>query len=681
MNRRATMFNRAFVVSIVLVVLFWNAEAGQCLQIPADELIRRLESTKSEPNDSGTQFEYVANFTSAWIDSHELDDAHRRMFNEIARQLRRELELVPSCPPREISTRIHLLVRKELARGKTPKVVFENQNQRQRLVAEWNNYLKRQEIYERIYVDQFQKDESEPIALSAGAQEKRIIEIFESLEASDPMVAQFHSDFFMFELGTFGPNALFRNPLFRKQMHWSPEQADAIIFGFDFEAYETAEIAPKKRLAMADFLQTLTESQRELLARKLGVSSPALPQLADITPALDLKGVFSESIGKLPVNHHGRERLLLSTKSALGGLRRYVASNGTEASIAIDGMHEVSKNLNAFPPGELGDISDLVAEFNAELTQLPSDVPDELRTEVSRLIGELEGYQNDSATPWKWTGVVDLKIQTSLGELADEQMDNDVPLNMKRAFSNISTHRSLVADPSERLLQNVQIIIGNQNLDLPAQQHIEIFNAQVDHPQVHEFENTAHRLAETKAQMDLIINRLIPRQSAKLSAGYAQHLFFEYGPYNYFQRPDFAAEFKITPEQHQKMDETAKRISENIERQIHPQVMKGVMKLFESLSVDERLSVEKLLDCKLSELAESLLIVRGERVLREMMITPFGPFFESRRLLPENEMNDEVESSRPRRRTPRGSPPPSLPTPIRRPQSSFITAQRDLVTV
>ncbi len=623
------------VIQFMLVLVATNVIQGHCVQEPANDLARRMEALTMSPPETNVRFEFVANFTSAWNESNDLDETHYRLIKGIEQQFRKEFDSLPQAIYVKVHDQIDTLAREEIKRAGTFTPSPEPQSQRSKQVALRKYVAASDEIYERLLRERFKDNEKLLKAYSDGAytvkaQDKRIEEIFQSCESTDPVVARFFADLFLFELKAYGPNGLFRHPLLGEIMHWPTERMDAIIFGFDYEGYEMANIAPIKRSAMSDFLQILTEPQREMLSRKLGIKFAAISQLADITPASDLKRIFSESIGELPINHSARNRLLSSAKSALATLRQFTAAENIDASDVRQALQVVSTNLSSFPPGEFGDLSELAAEFESELSQM-KDGSNELRPELSRLVDDFRQYQKDAAVPWKWPGVVDLDIQTSFGELEDDQLKNDVPISLKRAFCNLASARSLKSDPSEFALSCVQSVLDDDNFWFPGTELWKIRNAQVDHPRKYDFENHADRLAESKVQLALIIDPLVPRQSAELSARYAQYLFAKYGPYNYFQRPDFAAEFKITPEQQKRLDEVAKRISGNIEEQIHPVVMRAMQKLFEQLSDEERQKVEGLLGCKWADASIALLQIRGERVLREMMIDPYGSNFQSRR--------------------------------------------------
>ncbi len=615
---------------IQLVLVLQNSVEGYCSQESAKDLAIRMQGVNAKPTETQTLLEYVANFTAAWIESNNLDEAHHRMFRGIEQQIRAELELLAPSLSAEEHRRITALAYAELKRDSELTPILESPSQRSQLVAARKSSIFREEVYERLYQEKFKGDKNVPKAYTVQEQEKRILQIFQGVDRVDPVVGQFFADLFQRELRYYGPNGLFRHAIFRELMHWSGERSEAIIFGFDYEAYESATIAPIKRGAMSDFLQTLTEPQREMLANKLGITVAAIPQFADITPASDLKRVFSESIGKLPINYSARNRLLSTSKSALAALRQFTATENADASETIQALQVVLKNLASFPPGEFGDLS----ELEAEVSQLKSDGTKELRAELSRLVRDFGQYQNDSAAPWKWPGIVDFNIQTSLGALDDDQLKKDVSISLKRAFCNLAPARSLESDPSESVLSCIKSLLDDDTFWFPGTELWKIRNSQVDHPRKYEFENHADRLAESKMQLALITEPLVPRQSAELSARYAQYLFSIYGPYNYFQRPDFAAEFKVTPEQQKQMDEVAKRISEKIEEQIHPVVKDALEKLFEQLSDEEKQSVEKLLDCKWNDVGEALLQVKGERSLREMMIDPCGPNFATRKQIP-----------------------------------------------
>ncbi len=354
-----------FFCMIELVLVSQNVMGDRCAQEPEKDLKRRIEALKGKPTETGTLLEYIANFTEVWIESTDLDETHHRMFKGIEQQVRAELELLPRPLSAEEHVRITPIAYAELRRERELRPIPQSPSQRLQLINGRKSYMLIEEVYERLYQEKFKGEKNTPKAYTVEAQEKRILKIIESVDQEDPIVAQFFAEMFQRELWYCGPNGLFRNALFRDLMHWSGERSEAIIFGFDYEGYEMAKIAPIKRRAMSDFLEILTEPQREMLSRRLRIKFSAIPQLADITPASDLKRVFSESIGKLPINYSARNRLLASSKSALAALRQFAAAEGTNTSEAIQALQIVVKNLASFPPGEFGDLRETQAEFEA----------------------------------------------------------------------------------------------------------------------------------------------------------------------------------------------------------------------------------------------------------------------------------------------------------------------------
>ncbi len=583
----------------------------------------------STPVDCDTFLDYFANFTTNWVESNKLNDSQSKLFRNFEIAIRHEIDSVPLTLGINEECQIDAATSDEFNRVRTIYELVANSSQRSMHIAEQRYLVLGDEIYDRVRREKFTPKFK---GYTVDAQEKWVVENLEKLGVADPMGRKFCSDFLVSELGQYGHNALFRNAIVRDHLHWTNDRCEAVIFGFDYENFESAKIAPIKRKAMAEFLKILNDEQREMLARKLGIQATALPQLADITPATDLKRIFSESLGELPINHGARNKLLASSKAALAALRQFVSDENIGTLESTQAVQTVLKNLTAFPPGEFGDLRELTAEFDTELTQLTAEGSQELRLVLTDLVHGFRQYQKDAAAPWKWPDVVELNIQTSFGALEDDQLKAVVPDALKRGFSNMASARYLVADPSDSLMQGMRATVHNQNLNLPASQHIEILNAQVDHPRVEEFDTLQDRLKETNHQSEIIMERLMPRQSAELSAIYAQHFFFQYGPYNFFQRPDVAVEFRITTEQLRRMDEVAKAISERIEREVHPLIIVALQKLFEQLSDEEKSSLETLLDCKWSDVAEAMLALRGERRVREMMIDPFGRYFRSRKL-------------------------------------------------
>lgn len=630
MNQRERKQRRSHLIILLILTILLNSTAAILFaQNPKNSLAFRLGGLKTDLLHDDTFLEHVANFTKVWIDLNKLDNSQRKLFSNFELAIRREMDSVPLTLGINEESQIDAVIFDEFNRRRTIDESEVNTCQRKLHIAEQRYLVLGDEIYDRVRREKFTPKFK---GYTVEAQEKWIVENLENLGVADPIARKFYSDFLMSELGQYGPNALFRNAIVRNHLHWTNDRCEAIIFGFDYEAFESAKIAAIKRKALAEFLKVLNDEQREMLARKLGIHSTVLPQLADITPATDLKRIFSESFGDLPINNDARNRLLASSKAALAALRQFVSDENIGPSEAVQAVQTVVKNLAAFPPGEFGDLRELTAEFDTELNQLNAEGSNDLRLALTDLVHDFAQYQTGAAAPWKWPDVVELNIQTSFGELEDEQLKTVVPDVLKRGFSNMASARYLVADPSEHLMQGIQVTIQNQDLNVPASQHIEILNAQVDYPRIQEFDTFKDRLKETNRQSEIVMGRLIPRRSAVLSAIYAQHFFFQYGPYNYFQRPDVAGEFRITSEQLKRMNEVAKAISERMELEVHPLIIVALQKLFEQLSDEEKSSLETLLDCKWSDVAKALLALKGERRVREMMIDPFGRYFRSRKL-------------------------------------------------
>lgn len=613
------MFNRS--VFVVSTALCWLTQISSiAFQDTPSNLDQRLRHNSFSKNESFTLVESYANFVSDWNNRNEVDHRSSRTLRKMDDSLRELLDQVALDDAPEIQYQISesFLEQRKLLRssssrnldGKAASSIGESRA-----------------LYEKIREQLVPTEVRSKFIDTFAEQEEAVIRILSAVDQSDRSVQRLMSDLFVNQLIVNGPIELASQRLFRESMGWSCEHARTYFDGMDYEKFEQSNVAPIKRRAMAEFFKTLDDSQLDRLSRKLGIKKTALEQIADFTPASDLKRVFSNSAGKLEINYAAADKLKLSNQSALAAIRQFNDSPETDGLQMVGELQNTSTLLSAFPPGEYGDLSVALEEFKTEKSRLDSSVPKALREELSALIDKLDEYQRYSATPWKWPRVVHLKVRTSFGDLDDESINENVPERFKSSFSKCSSERNLPADPTWWVASMTKGYLQSDDLGLPANQLVEILNWQVDHPQTYEFENVAQRSADTKAQLDIVTDRLIPRQSAALSAIYAQYMFCMYGPYNYFQRPDIAAEFGITVEQKRKMDEVAKRISETIEDQVHPQVVRGFVAIFDGLTDAERQKFEKLLDCKINELGESILKLQSERVMRQLLLRPFGTYY------------------------------------------------------
>ena len=578
-----------------------------------------------------TLFTDLKRFADTWVDANALDSSQRRLFDDFRRAIQAEIDSVPmplfGREQVEFDAAFDTALAQQTSKDDTLGNSRDEASQRSKLVVDRKALLRREEFYDRLRRELFEPTYRE---YRVDLQKEWAVGEVRRLISIDPIAQRFVSDYLIHELAVLGSNALFQNAVFQDQIGWSQARCDEIVFDFDFEAVELQTISSIKRKALSEFLEILTAEQRDMLARKLGIRFDAIPQLADITPASDLKNVFSEMVGEVTINHECRSRLIASCKSAMASVRQFIESDAADCAGAIDAIATIKRDLNSFPPGEFGDLTDVVGEFVGECDQLKSERCKTLKPVLMDIIDEFNKYTLDSATPWKWPGVTKLHIHSSLGELADDELEADVSFKLKSMFSSSSKLRKLAADPTEQIGWFIVGSINDNDLNLPSNQVVEIYNKMNDVPKMHTYSDAFERSKDIGAQVAIVTDRLIPRQSARMSAKYARFLFARYGPHNYFQRPDFAAEFEITPQQKRRMDEFARSISERIESEVHPRVQAAIGQLLNRLSAIERQKAAEILDCRWDEIPEALLQQNGERRVREMLIDPFGPNYTTR---------------------------------------------------